>query len=144
MKVNALYQVFERVVAALVLLGMIAVCALATWSFLRTVIEVTLDVGGTLDYPRFQVLFDRVLAAVIAIELANSIMQMVAGKHGLVQLRTVVVIGMLAVVRKLILLEVESTSGLFLVGLAATIIALGGVLFLIHRIEPDGADVPVE
>ena len=50
-------------------------------------------------------------------------------------MRPVVVIGMLAVVRKLILLEVDSTSGAFLVGLAATILALGLVLLMIGHLQ---------
>ena len=50
-------------------------------------------------------------------------------------MRTVIVIGVLAVVRKLILLEVDTTSGSFLAGLAATFLALGGLLVMVHFVD---------
>ena len=115
------YSVFERGISALILVGMIVVICLATWSFVRLTFEVALNTGATLDYAIFQLLFDRVLAAVIAVELAHSIRQMVLGKHGMAQLRTVVVIGMLAVVRKIITVEVDQTTGLFLIGIASAV-----------------------
>ena len=129
------YSVFERGISALILVGMIVVICLATWSFVRLTFEVALNTGATLDYAIFQLLFDRVLAAVIAVELAHSIRQMVLGKHGMAQLRTVVVIGMLAVVRKIITVEVDQTTGLFLIGIASAVIALGAVLVAVYWVE---------
>jgi uncharacterized membrane protein (DUF373 family) len=81
-----------------------------------------------------------VLAAVIALELARSIGQLVAGEHGLAQLRTVIVIGMLAVVRKLIVLEVDSAPGGFLIGVAGAIVALAAALVAIRWAEQRPAD----
>ncbi len=130
-----LYALFERSMALLLMLGMAVVIVLATVSFLRATAETALDAGTSMDYARFQVLFDRILAAVIAIELAHSVQQMVAGKHGMIQVRTVIVIGLLAVVRKLILLNVETTSGVFLVGIAVTVLCLGVVFVMIGWME---------
>ncbi|SPJ23918.1 phosphate-starvation-inducible PsiE family protein [Palleronia abyssalis] len=125
------YSRVEQVISALILVGMVAVVFLATWAFFRTLIDTTLAENATLDYGQFQTLFDRVLAAIIALELAHSIRQLVSGEHGLGQLRTVIVIGMLAVVRKLIVLEVDSTTGTFLLGIAATVAALAAGLVAI-------------
>lgn len=130
-----LYSRFERLIAGVLLIGMIAVILLATWSFLRDTAITVLTLDGALDYPTFQLLFDRVLAAVIALELAHSVQQMVEGKHGLAQVKTVVLIGILAVVRKLILLEIDTASGLFLLGLGGATLALGAVYAMIHWIE---------
>jgi len=129
------YTVFERVVAALLMVGMAAVIVLATVAFLRQVGVVTAGIEEGWTYASFQSMFDRVLAAIIALELAHSVQQMAVGKKGLTQVRTVLLIGVLAVVRKLILLEIESTSGAFLVGLAAAILALGISYTLILWIE---------
>jgi len=138
------YTMFERMIAGVLLLGMVAVILLATWSFLRSTYGVAIDLDDPLDFGTFQLLFDRVLAAVIALELAHSVQQMVAGKHGLTQVKTVIIIGMLAVVRKLILLDVEATSGLFLMGIASAVLALGAAFALVHWIEKRGLteDVP--
>lgn len=135
MDLSKVYATFERVMSALLLVGMVFVMILALWSFLRLTAVTVMGFGGDLPYAVFQTLFDRVLAVIIAIEIAHSIKQMVEGAHGRSQLRTVVVIGMLAVVRKLILLEVETTSGLFLVGLAAVIVALAVAYLVIFWIE---------
>ncbi len=129
------YHAVERAVSALVLLGMVAVVALAVWSFFLTLYGLSVDSRGALDYAEFQTLFDRVLAAVIALELARSIGQLVAGEHGLAQLRTVIVIGMLAVVRKLIVLEVDETSGAFLLGIAGAVVALAVALMALAWVE---------
>ncbi|MBJ3762759.1 phosphate-starvation-inducible PsiE family protein [Maribius pontilimi] len=131
----AVYTWFERVVSGVILLGMVGVVILATYSFLRTLVGITLAENATLDYVQFQTLFDRVLAAVIAVELAHSIRQMVAGDHGFGQLRTVISIGMLAVVRKLIVLEVDQATGGFLLGIAAAVAALAIGLVAIRWIE---------
>lgn len=129
------YHAVERAISALVLLGMVAVVALAVWSFFLTLYTLGTQSRGSLEYGQFQTLFDRVLAAVIALELARSIGQLVAGEHGLAQLKTVVVIGMLAVVRKLIVLEVGDTSGTFLLGIAGAIVALAVTLMSIAWVE---------
>ena len=103
------YARFERLIAALLLAGMGVVILLTVVHFGVALVEITLDYDAGWDYRTFQTLFDRVLAAVIALELARTVQQMAAGKHGLTQVRTVVLIGVLAVVRKLILLEIETT-----------------------------------
>ncbi|WP_092688205.1 phosphate-starvation-inducible PsiE family protein [Roseivivax roseus] len=130
-----LYGWFERGIAGVILIGMIVVILLATYSFFLSLWSVFNRFDEPLDYTRFQSLFDRVLAAVISLELAHSIRQSVAGNHGLRQLRTVVVIGMLAVVRKLITVEVDQTTGVFLMGIASAVVALGGVLVAIQWVE---------
>ena len=134
-RITTAYTLFERAVAGVLLAGIVAVVILASWSFLRSTFGVASDPASPLDYTTFQTLFDRVLAALIALELAHSVHQMVIGKHGFTQVKTIVVIGVLAVVRKLILLEIEETTGLFLLGIGAAILSLGIVFALIHWVE---------
>jgi uncharacterized membrane protein (DUF373 family) len=130
-----LYVRLERAVAWALTAGMAVVILLAAGFFLVGVWERLFDVSTDWDYRTFQALFDRVLAAVIALELAHSIQQMASGKHGLIQVRTVILIGILAVVRKLILLEIASTEGLFLIGLGVTVLALSVAYALILWVE---------
>lgn len=137
-----LYAGFERVVAFLLLAGMGVVILLTLSSFLMSIGRVLLGMPAEMDYAIFQRLFDRVLATVIALEIAHSIRDMVFGRQGQAQLRTVIVIGMLAVVRKLVVLEIDSTSGLFLAGLAAVVIALGVTLLIVNVLAKDNAPEP--
>ncbi len=53
-------------------------------------------------------------------------------------MRIVLVIGILAVVRKLIVLELEAVSGFLLLGLAAAVMALGGIYGLMLWLDRDG------
>ena len=135
MKKYLSYAVFERAVAWLVTAGMAVVILLALLHFARGLYEAGLGVTPGWDYRAFQILFDRVLTVLIALELARSVLQMAQGEHGLAQVRTVVLIGILAVVRKLILLEVDNTSGMFLLGIAAATLALGLVYALVLEAE---------
>ncbi len=140
---SQIYVRFERAMAFLILAGMVVVIGLTIYSFGLSLLSILGAPPGELGYEVFQTLFDRVLAAVIALEIAHSIREMVTGRHGRAQLRTVIVIGMLAVIRKLVVLDVDATSGVFLAGLAAVILALGITLVIVNtvaaRTEPPAA-----
>lgn len=132
---NLSYATLERLVAAIVTVGMVVVILLALVHFARGLYETVLGAQPGWNYTAFQLLFDRVLTVVIALELSRSVLQIAKGEYGLVQVRTVVLIGILAVVRKLILLDIETTSGMFLAGIAAAVLALGLVYALVLEAE---------
>jgi len=135
MELDKLYTYLERTIASALLIGMIVVMVLATLSFLWSVTQEANALDGALDYTAFQAMFDRVLAAIIALELAHSVHQMVTGHRGIAQVKTVIVIGLLAIIRKLILVDIETTSGLFLLGIATTVLSLGIVFALVQWVE---------
>lgn len=135
MKTSLTYPTFERVIAGIVTAGMAVVILLALIHFARGLYTTILGTAPGWDYASFQMMFDRVLTVVIALELARSVQQMARGERGLAQVRTVVLIGILAVVRKFILLEIETTSGAFLAGLAAATLALGLVYAVVLEAE---------
>lgn len=130
-----IYEHFERIVGLALAIGMGLVILFAIAYFATGLVEVVTDVGLAADYEAFQNLFERVLAVVIALELARSVVEIAAGRHGLVQVRTVVLIGVLAVVRKLIIFDIEAANGVFLLGLAAAILALGSVYAMTIIVE---------
>ncbi|MFW6413376.1 MAG: phosphate-starvation-inducible PsiE family protein, partial [Oceanicaulis sp.] len=96
-KLSQGYSLLERSVAWLVTAGMVVVIVLALVHFARGLFDAALGVTPGWDYAAFQMLFDRVLTVVIALELSRSVQQMARGEHGLAQVRTVVLIGILAV-----------------------------------------------
>lgn len=118
---------------------MAVVIVVATLAFLRITGEVMLSAIDGTPYATLQRLFDALLGAIIALELAHSVHLMVSGQRGFGQVRIVLVIGILAVVRKLIVAEIEQISGLLLLGLAAAIIALGGIYALLLWIDRDNS-----
>ncbi|NNU16905.1 hypothetical protein HK107_11305 [Parvularcula sp. ZS-1/3] len=125
--VTDIYERFSKLVAAILLAGAGVVILFSLGSFIVSLTSIFDDFTVVQDYLTFQRLFERILAVVIALELAHSVEQMASGARGVVQLRTVVLIGILAVVRKLIVLDIEQTAGSVLIGLGATVLALGFV-----------------
>ena len=51
------------------------------------------------------------------------------------QVRTVILLALLAIVRKLIILDPSTTEAAYLVGLAATVLALGATYWFVGRAE---------
>jgi len=85
----------------------------------------------------FRNLFAGVLTVLIALEFNHSIVQVIERKQSIVQVRIVVQIAILALVRKFILLDLAKTDAMMLIGLAALIVSLA-VLHWVVKI----ADTP--
>jgi uncharacterized membrane protein (DUF373 family) len=84
------------------------------------------------DQMVFQTVFGMIFTVIIALEFKRSLVVLAERQDTVVQVRTVVLIAMLAVVRKLIILDLTATNAQQLFALAAAILALGGVYWLIR------------
>ena len=127
------YEKFEHLVI-LVLTALIAVVvALAVWN-LAVKIAVSLFTTGLdpTDYRVFQALFGMIFIVIIALEFKRSLLVMADRRHSVVQVRTVLLIALLAVVRKLMILDLATTDTPQLFALAAAVLALGGVFWLVR------------
>jgi len=127
------YGKFEHLVI-LVLTALIAVVvALAVWN-LAVKIAVSLFTTGLdpTDYRVFQALFGMIFIVIIALEFKRSLLVMADRQHSVVQVRTVLLIALLAVVRKLMILDLATTDTPQLFALAAAVLALGGVFWLVR------------
>ncbi|MEL6960702.1 MAG: phosphate-starvation-inducible PsiE family protein [Pseudomonadota bacterium] len=131
------YERFSASISAVLLIGVLFVVVLATLSFLRLTIDTVIANPTNTSFVQLQGLFDLLLGAIIALELAHSVHLMVTGQRGFAQVRIVLIIGILAVVRKLIVIEVDDVSGGLLLGLAAAIIALGSIFALLLWLDRD-------
>ena len=128
------YQKFEHAVI-LVLTALIAiVVALAVWNLVLKVLLSIVSSGGfdPTDYTVFQALFGMIFTVIIALEFKRSLLVIAERRHGIVQVRTVVLIALLAIVRKLMIIDVSATEAEQLFALAAAILALGTVYWLVR------------
>src|SRR5580704_7768866 len=129
-----IYQKFEHTVI-LLLTGLIAVVIVAAvWHLALKIVF-----GGVLsgafdptDYSVFQVVFGMILTVIIALEFKRSLLIVAERRDNVVQVRSVILIALLAVVRKLIILDLSSTDAFHLLALAAAILALGAVYWLVR------------
>jgi uncharacterized membrane protein (DUF373 family) len=129
-----LYQKFEDAVV-LILTGLIAVVIVsAVWNLALKVLFglILSDTFDPTDHAVFQSVFGMIFTVIIALEFKRSLLVVTERRATVVQVRAVVLIAMLAIIRKLIILDLATTSALQLFALAAAILALGGVYWLVR------------
>jgi uncharacterized membrane protein (DUF373 family) len=128
-----LYQRFEQAVI-LILTGLIVIIvALALWNLIVSVIASIFTSGlDPTDYTVFQALFGMIFTVIIALEFKRSLLVVDERRRSIVQVRTVVLIALLAIVRKLMIIDLSATDAQHLFALTAAILALGGVYWLIR------------
>jgi uncharacterized membrane protein (DUF373 family) len=129
------YQKFEHAVI-LILTGLIAIVIVAAMWNLTLKILSELILTRTFDPtdPRaFQVVFGMIFTVIIALEFKRSLLILADRAETVVQVRTVILIAVLAIVRKFIIVDLTATNALHLFALAASILALGGVYWLVRE-----------
>ncbi|MEX1081156.1 MAG: phosphate-starvation-inducible PsiE family protein [Halofilum sp. (in: g-proteobacteria)] len=131
----ATYEAFARLVGFLLSVAVSVIIVLALIDLFWALATDVLATGESFDYATFQVFFEMVLTVLIALEFNHTLAGIVSGRGGLIQVRAVVLIGILVIVRKFILIDIESTSALFLMGLALAIFALGIVYWLVVDVD---------
>ena len=129
----SLYERFEQVIALILtlLISLIIVAALA-YLMIRVIV---LFVYGHLDPAEqniFQAVFGMIMTVLIALEFNHSILGVLERKHSIIQLRTVVLIALLALVRKFIIIDATKVEPLTLVGLAGAVLALAAVYWIVR------------
>ena len=128
-----LYQKFEHAVILLLTALIAVVVALAVWNLaLKVGISIMSSGFDPTDYEVFQAFFGMIFTVIIALEFKRSLLVVAERRHGVVQVRTVVLIALLAVVRKLMIIDLSSTDAQQLLSLAAAIVALGSVHWLVR------------
>src|SRR5689334_5493366 len=127
------YQRFEHAVI-LFLSGLISVVVvMAVWNLLLKVVASIMLSGGfdPTDYSVFQALFGMIFTVIIALEFKRSLLVIAERRRSVVQVRTVILIALLSIVRKLMIID-PSIDASYLLALAASILALGGAYWLVR------------
>ena len=125
---------FEHAIV-LFLSGLIAlVVVLTVWSLALKVLAIVLQAGSfdATDPAAFQNLFGMMFTVIIALEFRRTLLVITERQQSIVHVRAVILIAMLAIVRKLIILDLASGEPGELFALAAAILALGGVYWLVR------------
>jgi uncharacterized membrane protein (DUF373 family) len=133
----SLYQRFEHIVV-LFLTALIAVVIVAALWTLSLKILFGLVLSGSLDpsdYSAFQAVFGMILTVIIALEFKKSLLVLAERRDIIIQVRSVVMIALLAICRKVIILDLTETDALHILAFAAAIFALGIVYWLIGNLD---------
>jgi uncharacterized membrane protein (DUF373 family) len=133
-KLLSLYQRFEHIVITILTALIAIIVVVAVWN-LTLKIVFGLILPGNLDpsdYAIFQAVFGMIFTVIIALEFKKSLLVIAERRENVVQIRSVVMIALLAICRKVIILDVKETDALQIFALAAAILALGVVYWLIR------------
>jgi uncharacterized membrane protein (DUF373 family) len=138
------YERFEQVASLVIVLLVSALIVLALIHLaIRILHLMLLNLADPTQQEVFQAVFGMVMTVLIALEFNHSILRVLDRQHGVVQVRTVILIALLALIRKFIVLDVAHVDPLTMLGLAGTVVSLGVVYWLVRdqdRREPADDD----
>lgn len=85
-----------------------------------------------LDHEVFQTVFGMIMTLLIAMEFKHSILKMAMRKESIIQVKTAALIALIALSRKFIILEADTSPGK-IAALAGAALALGTVYWLLRE-----------
>lgn len=132
-RLMTVYERFEQVVA-ITLSGLIAVViVISLIQLIRLVFTMlVMDALNPLDDEVFQLVFGATMTLMIAMEFKHSIVKVALRKESIIQVKTVILIAILALARKFIILEPDVAPAKVAV-LAGTVLALGLTYWLMRE-----------
>jgi uncharacterized membrane protein (DUF373 family) len=130
----SLYQRYEHFII-LILIALIAVVVgAAMWKLVLKILFGLVLTGGLdpSNYGAFQIVFGMIFTVIIALEFKKSLLVVAQRQDTVVQMRSVIIIAILAICRKIIILDIgDAADAQHLFALAAAILALGIVYWLV-------------
>jgi uncharacterized membrane protein (DUF373 family) len=140
----SIYERFEQTVVTVLTLVIAIIVAVATWQLLLHTLKLAAShLVNPADPQIFQGLFGMVLTVLIALEFKHTLLVVKHHRRAIVQVRAVVLIALLALVRRFIILDLYQTSPSVIAALAGATLALGVVFWLVGRHEqPQEDEIP--
>ena len=129
----SLYHKFEHAVITILTVLIAILVVLAVWNL---VLKILTNMFATsfdpTDYSVVQAVFGMIFSVIIALEFERSLLVIAERDRGVVQVRTVILIALLAIVRRLMIMDMEAADVPQLFALAAAVLALGGGYWLVR------------
>ena len=139
-KTLSLYERFEQLVISALTLLIAAIVSVATWQLILHVFQLLKTHVINLGDPQtFQSKFGMVLTVLIALEFKHSLLVVRHHRRDVVQVRSVVLIALLALVRRFIIFDFYQASPGVIAALAGAALALGIVFWIVGN-SPQGGE----
>ncbi len=130
--IMSFYERFEQVVA-LVLSAVIAVIIVVSlFQLISIVFTLLLDAFNPLDHKVFQSVFGMIMTLLIAMEFKHSIVRVALRRDSIIQVKTVVLIALIALSRKFVILDSDASPAK-IAALASATLALGATYWLLRK-----------
>lgn len=128
------YERFERSVSLVLTVAIGGVVLVALYYLVIHVVELLfVQTRDPFDYRVFQAVFDMILTVLIAMEFNNSIVRTMKNDGGFIQVEIVVLIAIMALVRKFMVMDIDVIDPLKIFALAAAVLALGVCYWLVRQ-----------
>ena len=128
------YERFEQVIALALSLIIAVIIVIALIQLVIRVLPLLIDGAvDILDHEVFQALFGTIMTLLIAMEFKRSIIRAALRQESIVQVKTVILIALLALSRKFIILDVAATGAATIAALASATLVLGIVYWLLRE-----------
>lgn len=128
------YERFEQIVALALSLLIAGVVVIALFQLFHRILPLMLGGGlDLLDHDVFQALFGSIMTLLIAMEFKHSIVRVALRRESIIQVKTVILIALLALSRKFVILDIVATSAATIAALAGATLVLGIVYWLLRE-----------
>ena len=132
-RLMTVYERFEQVVAITLSGVMSMVIVISLIQLIRLVVTLlVMDALNPLDHKVFQLVFGATMTLLIAMEFKHSIVKVALRKESIIQVKTVILIAILALARKFIILDPDVDPAK-VAALAGTILTLGLTYWLMRE-----------
>lgn len=127
------YERFEQAVALILSAVIAVIIVVALLQLIHTVFVLLVSNSfNLLDHQVFQSVFGMIMTLLIAMEFKHSIIKVVLRRDSIIQVKTVILIALIALARKFVVLDMETSPGK-IAALAGALLALGVVYWLLRE-----------
>jgi uncharacterized membrane protein (DUF373 family) len=142
--VMTLYERFEQVIAVILSLVIAVVIVVALVQLIRIVYLLLISQSlSLLSHETFQLVFGMIMTLLIALEFKHSIIKVVVRQDSVIQVKTVVLIALIALARKFVILDVDASPAK-IAALAGALLTLGIVYWLLRERDDHAAELEAE
>ncbi len=133
-KLLSFYEKFEKVICIILSFFVALIIICATYKLGYHIFAFFLEKGiDPLEHKSFKALFGMIMIVLIALEFKHSIVKVIVDQESIVQVKTVLLIAILAISRKMIILDIKATPAITIFSLATVLLALGLVYWLMRE-----------
>ena len=127
------YERFEQVVALVLSAVIAAIIVVSLFQLISIVFTLLIvDAFNPLDHKVFQSVFGMIMTLLIAMEFKHSIVRVALRHDSIIQVKTVILIALIALARKFVILDPEVSPGK-VAALAGATLALGVTYWLLRE-----------
>ena len=120
------YERFEQTIALILSAVISVIIVISLYQLILTVFDLlVIDAFNPLEYQVFQTVFGMIMTLLIAMEFKHSIVKVALRQDNIIQVKTVVLIALIALSRKFIILDPDTSSPAEIAALVGAAVAMG-------------------